>query len=138
MDTLFDLAKEHGLSVVLIACMVIFLIGTLKFFGAFNKVAKSNRKPIFLVLTYILSFAIASAYYAIFNIDFSSIVAYGLTVATVTSLLYVPYENLKLRDLLALFGNFIIKIVAQKQIDNATAKIVEQKEQTPIQSVEVA
>lgn len=128
MDILFELAKEYGLPIVLNACIVIFLIGVLKFLGVFNKVSKSNRKPIFLTLTYILGFGVASAYYAIFKIDFSSIVAYGLTVATATSLLYVPYENLKLRDLLALFGTFIVKVVAQKQVENEKINLTKKEE----------
>ena len=124
---LAEVLNNYGLVVVLFACATIFLIGVLKYFNAFRKVEKSNRKPIYLSLTYVFAFGLSAIYFGIYGLDFNNYIAFATIIATTSSLLYPLYENLKLRDLLAILGNFIIKVVAKKQVENEVEKLKTEK-----------
>lgn len=120
---LYTIVTKYGISALIIACITIFLIGILKYFNVFGKVPKDNRKPIYYVLNYVFVFAITAAYYGIFKLNFNDYVAYAFVVASAVNLLYPIYENLKLRDLFQIIGNFIVKVVAKNQVENEKAKI---------------
>ena len=126
---LYTIVTKYGVSALVIACITIFLIGILKYFDVFRKVPKDNRKPIYYVLNYVFVFAITAAYYGIFKLSFNDYVAYALVVASAVNLLYPIYENLKLRDLFKIIGNFIVRVVAKNQIENEKAKIENESEQ---------
>lgn len=125
---LIGILNKYGLQVLIIACVTIFLIGILKYFEVFRKIEKSNRKPIYLILTYAFAFGLTAGYYGVYNLDFANYPAYALMVATATSLIYPLYENLKLRDLLAVLGGFIIKVVAKKQLELEKNKLEVEQE----------
>ena len=125
---LYNIVTKYGVSALVIACITIFLIGILKYFGVFNKIPKENRKPIYLILNYVLGFGITAIYYAIFKLPFADYVAYSFVTATAVNLLYPLYENLKLRELLAKLGGFIVKVVAKKQVAAEADKIKKQNE----------
>ena len=120
---LLGIITKYGTPAVIIACLTIFLIGILKYFGVFNKIAKENRKPIYFILNYVFGFGITAAYYAIFKIPFADYVAYSFVTASAVNLLYPLYENLKLRELLAKLGSFIVKVVAKRQVAAEAEKI---------------
>lgn len=125
---LYTIVTKYGVSALVIACITIFLIGVLKYFDVFKKVPKDNRKPIYYVLNYVFVFAITAAYYGIFKLNFNDYVAYAFVVASAVNLLYPIYENLKLRDLFKLIGNFIVKVVAKNQVETEKTKIKNQTE----------
>lgn len=127
---LYNLVTKYGVSVLVIACLTILFIGILKYFNVFSKVEKDNRKPIYFVLNYAFVFAASAIYYAIFKLSFADYVAYAFVVGSVVNLLYPLYENLKIRDLFTIIGNFIVKTVAKKQVETETAKIKEETTKT--------
>lgn len=122
---LYNLVTKYGISVLVIACLTILFIGILKYFNVFNKIEKDNRKPIYFVLNYAFVFAVSAIYYAIFKLSFVDYVAYAFVVGSAVNLLYPLYENLKIRDLFTIIGNFIVKTVAKKQVEKETTKIKE-------------
>ncbi len=130
---LAEVLNNYGLVVVLFACAKLFLIGVLKYFNAFRKVEKSNRKPIYLSLTYVFAFGLSAIYFGIYRLDFANYIAFATIIATTSSLLYPLYENLKLRDLLSLLGNFIIKVVAKKQVENEVEKLKVKQEHVTVE-----
>lgn len=119
---LYSIITKYGLPVVLIACITILLIGILKYFDVFKKVSKDSRKPIYYALTYVIVFGLVALYYSICNIPFTDYIAYSIVAGTAVNLLYPLYENLKIRDLLAIVGNFIVSKVAKNQIEAAKNK----------------
>lgn len=116
---LFNLVTTYGVPMLIIACTTILLIGILKYFDVFRKVPKDNRKPIYYILTYLFVFGITAAYYAIVKQPFTDYVAFSIAAGTAVNILYPLYENLKLRDLLGIIGNFIVSKVAKKQVTAA-------------------
>lgn len=127
---LYNIIVNYGLPVLAIACITILLIGILKYFDVFKKVPKDNRKPIYYVLTYIFVFALVAAYYLMTKQSFADYIAYSIGAGTVVNLLYPLYENLKIRELFAVIGNFIVKKVAKKQIEAAkNEKVVNKSEE---------
>lgn len=130
---LYAILTNHGLPVLLIACATIFIIGVLKYFEVFRKIEKSNRKPIYLILTYAFAFGLTAGYYGVYNLDFANYPAYAFMVSTATSLIYPLYENLKLRDLLAIIGNFIIKVFAKKQLEKEIDKLKVEQEHVTVE-----
>lgn len=131
---LVTIVTKYGLPALLLGAITIFLIGVLKYFDVFRKIPKDNRKPIYLVLNYIIVFALTAAYYGIFKLRFTDYVSYAFVVATVVNLLYPIYENLKIREFFGAIGRFIVKKVAKKQVEEeketATNITVEDKMQT--------
>ena len=121
---LYNILTNYGLPVLVIACITIFLIGVLKYFNVFNKIPKDNRKPVYYILNYILVFGLVAAYYAIFKRPFDDYVAYSIVSATAVTGLYALYENIHLRDLLQVIGNFIVSKVAKNQVEAAKKKTV--------------
>lgn len=126
---LYTIVTKYGISALIIACITIFLIGILKYFNVFSKVPKDNRKPIYYVLNYVFVFAITAAYYGIFKLGFNDYVAYAFVVASAVNLLYPIYENLKLRDLFKIIGNFVVRVVAKNQVEQEKTKIENKTEE---------
>ena len=124
---LYNLVTKYGVSVLIIACVTILLIGILKYFDVFRKVAKDNRKPIYFALNYVFVFGLSAIYYAIFKLSFADYVAYAFVVGSAVNLLYPLYENLKIRDLFTIIGNFVVKTVAKKQVEKESTKIKEEE-----------
>lgn len=116
---LLNILLNYGISVLAIACITILLIGVLKYFDVFRKVPKDHRKPIYYVLNFLFVFGLAAIYYAIFKRPFDDYIVYSVVCGTAVNALYPIYENLKIRDLFATIGNFIVSKVAKKQVENA-------------------
>ena len=125
--SLYNIVAKYGLPALILGILTIFFIGIFKYFKVFDKVAKENRKPIYLALTYVFTFGLTAIYYAIFKLSFADYVAYSFIVGSVVNLLY---ENTKLRNVFAWIGSFIVKIVAKKQVEAETTKIKEEANNT--------
>lgn len=131
ISILTNFLNQYGIAGIVIACIIIFVIGILKFFKVFNKIEKSARKPIFLILDIALAFGLTALYYVIFNISFSiNYIVYSLSIVPVVLALYAVYENLGLRKLLKLIGNFIITVVANDKVKKAVTDITESVKET--------
>ena len=86
--SLYNIVAKYGLPALILGILTIFFIGIFKYFKVFDKVAKENRKPIYLALTYVFTFGLTAIYYAIFKLSFADYVAYSFIVGSVVNLLY--------------------------------------------------
>lgn len=105
----------YGWQLTLIALVGIVILGILKYADAFKKVAKENRKPIYLGISVGFSLIATIVYLLIidqFAIEFFVTVA--ITIYALNQTMYSIYEQTKLRDLLEKVFNFIVEKFKKK------------------------
>lgn len=126
---LLNFLNTYGFPILIISCIIILVIGTLKYFNAFAWIKNSDVKKFsYYFLDVILSFGFVAIYYAIFKLDFSTYVVYCLKTIPAVTTLYAIYENFGLRKFLAGIGNFIVSKVAKSQVEKAKIDIEKTQE----------
>lgn len=124
MSQFEDLILKHSWQVILLGFTVILIIGVLKYFKCFSKIKSSDiRKFIYVSLNIALSFGVGALY--CLHIGFSNYIALVIELVPVVLIEYALYENFGIRKLFQLIGNFIVKVVAKKYVENEVNKIKE-------------
>lgn len=125
-EMIINFISTYGWKLALIACSGIFVLGILKFFKLFEKIEKPKRKYLYAGISAGISI-IASAIYLVvvgaFNWAGFGVIAgaiYGINQA-----IYALYENLGFRSVLRKLGNLFIHFIANKEIEQAKADIVD-------------
>lgn len=118
--------SKYGISLLVIACIIIACIGILKACKVFNKIPSANvKKVLYYALDIAFAFAFAAIYFALSKHGFAKYLAYtGAEICVVTTL-YAVYENFGVRKLLEVVVALIQKALAKKKNVKLT-KIVEQ------------
>lgn len=123
-EQILKFLATYGFPILIISCIIIFAIGVLKYFNAFNWIKnKDVRKFTYYILDIILAFGTVAIYYAIYKINFSTYVVYCLKTIPAVTTLYAIYENFGVRKFVAFMGNFIVNKVAKSNVKNAQEKI---------------
>ena len=118
MEEITELFKTHSLASVILGWIVICAIGILKYFKVFSKVQnKDLRKAIYMGLNVALSFGFGALYCVIFKVGFGAYLPLVFELVPVALVEYAIYENIGLRKLLQYLGNYIVSVVAKKQIE---------------------
>lgn len=100
MEQILGYIERYGLSVFVIACCIIAVIGILKLCKVFDKITnKSVKKLIYYALNVVLAFGGSAIYFAIFKINFSGYLVFSAAQVGTTTTLYALYENFGLRKL---------------------------------------
>lgn len=118
--------SAYGISLLVIACLIIACIGILKVCKVFRKVSSVNlKKAIYYILDIALAFAFAAAYFALTKQGFSKYLAFtGAEICVVTAL-YAVYENFGVRKLLTVVVTQIREHMAKNKNSKLT-KLVQQ------------
>ena len=125
-EMILEFIGKYGWQLALIACSGIFVVGILKFFKAFDKIAKNNRKYVFAGLSAGISI-IASAIYLVITNAFNW-TGFGIIAVSIYLLnqsIYTVYENTGARALLKKLGTLFIHFIAGKEIEKAKADIID-------------
>ena len=126
MAEAFKYITTYGLSMLVIACLIIAFIGLLKVCKVFSKISSVNvKKVLYYVLDIALSFAFVAVYFAITKQSFSTYLAYTGAEIFVVTTLYAVYENFGLRKLLQVIITAIQNHIAKNKNSKLT-KIVQQ------------
>lgn len=109
----------YGWQLALIALAGIIILGVLKYANVFSKIAKENRKPIYLAISVGLSIIGSAIYLAVIKkFEFGYFAAIAVAILALNQTMYSIYENTNLRDLLhKIFGAIDAKIKAKKNKD---------------------
>lgn len=101
-----NFVKDYGWQLALVALVGILVVGILKHYNVFDKVAKGNRKFIFFPLSAVISVACCVAYvfgvrkeWAL-SLDAVGWVCFCFAIVAYTIVVYALYENLGIRNLL--------------------------------------
>ena len=114
--------ETYGLSVVVIAVCIIFLIGVLKVCKAFNWIKSAQiKKTVYYICDIVLAFGGSAIYFAIYKMSFTAYLAYSLAELSVTTTLYAVYEYGHIRDLVKLLLGVFAKWLKGNP-DNKIAK----------------
>lgn len=108
MEQILEYITKYGLSVFVIASLIIGFVGILKLCKVFDKITnKTLRKSIFYAVDMVLSFAGVAIYFAIFKIGFAGYIPFVCTQIGATTTLYALYENFGVRNLVKMFIDWI-------------------------------
>lgn len=116
---------DNALAITIISWITIMIVGIIKDFDLFNKIKKNLRRPIYLIIDSILAFGLSALYFAIFKIEFNTIfIHFSIKSISITLSLYALYENTKLKDLVAIGKEKLVKAIGKNIIDAQVQKIV--------------
>ena len=120
-----EIITKYGLEVGLIALVSIFLVGLVKliFTKPLKKIEKSNRKPLYEVLSMLFAYGLSAAWLAVrvawFGLDLPAfswelVLSTGSMVYVTVKVLYPLYENYKIRDFFQLIGRWVLSWFKKK------------------------
>ena len=130
MDTfiqqLWTFVQQYGIEITGLAFTTIFMVGVIKlvFKKPLAKVDKNGRKAIYEVTSMILMYGLTAlwiyARVAWFHIsdaafDMNLVIKTAGTAYVVVKVMYPLYENLGLRQLLRILGNFVLSWSKKKE-----------------------
>lgn len=118
----------YGWQLALIALAGIIILGVLKYANVFSKIAKENRKPIYLAISVGLSIIGSAIYLAVIKkFEFGYFAAIAVAILALNQTMYSIYENTNLRDLLhKIFGAISQKV--KSKIEAKENKDTEEKD----------
>lgn len=116
---------DNTLAIGVIAWITIILVGIIKDFDLLKKVDKPLRRPIYLIIDCIFAFGLSAIYFAWFKIGFDKFINFSLTALSATLALYAGYENTKLKDLVSIAKEKLVKVIGKNVIDAQVKKQIE-------------
>lgn len=118
--------SKYGISLLVIALVIIAIIGILKKCKVFNKLPSKNiKKAVYYALDIALAFGLTALYFVLFKQGFSKYLTYtGAEICVVTAL-YAIYENFGVRKLVEITCTLIRKHFAKNK-NSKLAKLVQQ------------
>lgn len=130
MEDLYEMVirffTTYGWQLGIIALSGIVLLGVLKAFGVFNKIASTKRKYVYTAVSVALSLVGGAAYLGIVgNFDWKAFLVMVPLVYSVNQIAYNVYENTGVRAAFrAIFGKIVdrLKSSKDKRIEDSAAK----------------
>ena len=137
MVELTEFITKYGLEVAIIGLVTILFVGIFKMVmkKPLSKIEKSNRKPIYEVMSMLFAYGFTALWLwvrvSLFKMNCDPItwqlwLQEGATVYVAVKVMYPIYENYKIRDLIQLLGRSIVNIFTKKD----KAKKVENQSQS--------
>lgn len=116
---------DNTIAVGVIAWITIILVGIIKDFDLFKKIDKPLRKPIYLIIDCMFVVGLSAIYFAWFKIEFGKFIEFSLLALSSTLALYATYENTKLKDLIKIAKERLVKVIGKNVIEKQVQKQIE-------------
>lgn len=125
-EMILQFISTYGWKLALIACSGIFVLGILKFFKVFDKIEKSKRKYLYAGISAGISIIASGIYLAVIgSFNWAGFGVIAGAIYSINQAIYALYENLGIRKVLRKLGNLFIHFIANNEIEQAKADIVD-------------
>lgn len=126
IQQLWTFVQQYGIEIAGLAFATIFMVGVIKlmFKKPLEKVDKNGRKAMYEVISMILVYGLTAlwiyarvAWFHISDVafDMDLVIKTAGTAYVVVKVMYPLYENLGLRQLLRILGNFVLSWFKKKE-----------------------